>query len=166
MSDHVILCGLPCSGKTTVGRRLAEELGRPFIDLDDWVDARSGSSCRAFFFAHGEAVFRQLEQEAVANLPKRGCSIVATGGGALMSDETAHLLKMSGQLIYIQVESDCLLSRLDGGEAFLDCDDVAASFASLYAVRHPRWLKYADIVVDATDLDVEALTTAIIERIV
>ena len=79
----VYLCGLPGSGKSTIGRLLAELRGQPFIDLDQLIEERAGMKIPAIFLELGEARFRDFETLALVQAASRGDSVLALGGGAL-----------------------------------------------------------------------------------
>jgi len=80
----IVLVGMPGSGKSTVGRQLARRLSWPFIDSDTEIERQLGCSIRAHFEQHGEASFRDIEQQTLATLLARDSQVVATGGGAVL----------------------------------------------------------------------------------
>ena len=117
----VILCGFMATGKTTVGRALAEMLDVPFVDTDALVEARAGASVADIFARDGEARFRDLEAEVCASLalphdasggPSGG--VIATGGGALLRDATFRRLQAMGTLVLLETSLDEVLHRVTG----------------------------------------------------
>ncbi len=109
---HIYLLGFMGAGKTTVGRLLADQLGRPFVDLDDVVVQRAALSIPQIFERFGEAFFRQLESEALRYLAQQAGKVVATGGGVILSEQNREILKTSGFSIYLEWPTDLLMQRL------------------------------------------------------
>lgn len=111
----LILTGFMATGKSTVGRLVAERLGMPFLDLDEEIEQRSGQSVAALF-AQGEPVFRALERSVLAELgPGRG-RVIATGGGALVPDENHRLLGEDQLVICLACQREEIERRLDNAE--------------------------------------------------
>lgn len=94
--ENIVLIGMPSSGKSTVGRALAERLGKRFADSDALVTERIGMPIADYFAQRGEAAFREREQEAVADLAATGGQVIATGGGAILRPENVTALRRSG----------------------------------------------------------------------
>ncbi|HWP34554.1 MAG TPA: shikimate kinase, partial [Thermodesulfobacteriota bacterium] len=90
---NLVLVGLMGAGKSAVGRALAARLGRPFVDTDALVEARAGRPIPAIFAAGGEAAFRALEREVVAEVASRGGQVIATGGGAVVDPASRAALR-------------------------------------------------------------------------
>ncbi|WP_395663396.1 shikimate kinase, partial [Aestuariivirga sp.] len=84
----VVLVGLMGAGKTSVGRRLADKLGIPFVDADHEIEAAAGKPIKEIFADHGEPYFREGERRVIQRLLGNGAQVLATGGGAYMNDET------------------------------------------------------------------------------
>ncbi|HXV14045.1 MAG TPA: 3-dehydroquinate synthase [Candidatus Krumholzibacteria bacterium] len=111
-SPVVILCGFMATGKTTVGRALAEMLGVPFIDTDELVEARADASISEIFAREGEARFRDLEAEVCATLAgSPSGAVIATGGGALLRDETFRHLEKLGTMVLLEASLVEVLRR-------------------------------------------------------
>ena len=111
---NVILIGMRASGKSTIGRRLARAAGRPFVDLDDELARRSGSSIDALLAERGEAAFRRLEAPVLAwAATRRGC-VIATGGGAVLHPRPFEALAATGTVIYLQAPAAELARRGEG----------------------------------------------------
>src|SRR5437763_5317838 len=91
---HVVLVGMSGSGKSSVGRRVAALLRRPFRDADDEIEARAGRTVREIFASDGEPAFRELEASVMADpLGAPGSSVIAAGGGAVVTESTRKLLR-------------------------------------------------------------------------
>lgn len=150
----VILCGFMATGKTTVGRALAEMLGLPFVDTDDLVAARAGTTIAEIFARDGEARFRDLEAEVVAALSfphdaSGGASgaVIATGGGTLMHDETFRRLEKMGTMVLLEATLDEVLRRAAsmGARPMLGAsnDDAATRARRLHEERKPTYHRVA-----------------------
>ena len=115
----IFLAGAPASGKTTLGRRLAERLGVPFVDLDDEIVAAAGCSIPEMFASRGEAAFRNVEGDTLAAVVARAdaSSIVALGGGALLRDSSRALCESAGTVLCLDAPDDAELARRIGSAA-------------------------------------------------
>src|SRR5438067_9968404 len=86
-SEHVLLVGMMGAGKTSVGKRLADRLGRPFFDVDTWIEAEEGLSVATIFETRGEAAFRELEAKVLSSfLANTVASVLSVGGGAVTDE--------------------------------------------------------------------------------
>lgn len=101
MKRHLILVGLPGSGKTTVGRLAAARLGLPFADCDALVEEIAGMTIPRIFARQGEAQFRCLEQRALLALCGGARQVIATGGGAVVEEENRKLIKENGFVVFL-----------------------------------------------------------------
>jgi shikimate kinase len=109
---HIILVGLPGSGKTTVGQAVAAELKRTFLDLDMEIERREGRSISQIFGEKGEVYFRQKESEVTEELTLIGNMIVAPGGGWITNPANVALVRPPGRLVYLRVTPATALKRL------------------------------------------------------
>jgi shikimate kinase len=109
---HIILVGLPGSGKTTVGQAVAKELKRTFLDLDMEIERREGRSISQIFGEKGEGYFRQKEREVTEELTLVGNMIVAPGGGWMADPENLALVRPPARLVYLRVTPPTALKRL------------------------------------------------------
>lgn len=109
---HLILVGLPGSGKTTVGQAVAEQTGRTFLDLDLEIERREGRSIAQIFGEKGEPYFRQKERELTEELTLVGNMIVAPGGGWVSSPEVVAIVRPPSRLVYLRVRPETALKRL------------------------------------------------------
>jgi shikimate kinase len=116
---NVVLIGYRGSGKTTVGRLVATRLGKKFVDADEVIIAKSGKSIREIFAAGGEAEFRRLEMQAIAELAKSEDHIIAVGGGAVTRSENRKSLAGS-KIVYLRCEAGELHQRISGDPATSD----------------------------------------------
>lgn len=113
----IFLIGFMGCGKSTLGRKLATKLGYKLIDLDHQLEKIAGCSIAAYFAAHGEVAFRQLESETLRTLDYPEDCIVATGGGTPCFHDNISWMKENGKTIYIQMSPSTLAKRLESGLA-------------------------------------------------
>lgn len=147
---HVVLVGLMGVGKSTVGRRLAKELARPFADVDEQVELRAGLAIPRIFEERGEPAFRALEADVLADLLHRAEPLVlAAGGGVVAAPANRAALAASGAyVVWLRASADFLASRADPTHRPLLSGDAAATLARLQVERDPLYEQVADVVVD------------------
>lgn len=112
-AQHLFLLGLPGCGKSTLGKALAQELNRPFLDTDQMIEQQQQLSIASIFKDYGELAFRQLECQLLENLPTES-TVVATGGGLPCFGSNMDTLKQSGVTLYLEVPEEVLVERLQG----------------------------------------------------
>lgn len=145
---HIVLVGLPAAGKTSVGALLASRLGRPFADSDQAAERRLGTDVATIFERSGEAHFRALEREIIADLLAMPAQVIALGGGAFCDAETRRLVAARGFSIWLAPPLDILAARLRGetGRPLFAHGDARAVLRRLAAARRAT-LSEADICV-------------------
>lgn len=143
------------AGKTTVGRRLARRLGRPFIDSDLQVEARTGRTVREIFEADGEPAFRSLETEALAEaLATSSPCVIAAAGGTVLSEINRERMRSGATVIWLRADPAELAERVRSGvHRPLLADDPAAALRDLEAERRSLYEAVADHVVDTSGRD-------------
>src|SRR6187455_560447 len=110
----IVLVGYRGSGKTTIGRRLADRLWQPFVDTDEMVVAKAGKSIKAIFEEDGEPRFRELEAQAVREVCQLKENVISLGGGAILRDDNRSAIKASGhKVIYLRCEAPELHKRIN-----------------------------------------------------
>jgi shikimate dehydrogenase len=108
--ENIVLTGMPGSGKSTVGRRLAKRLGRPFIDTDELIVKAAGKSITEIFAELGEEGFRELEIRAVREAANGHTgAVIATGGGTILRDCNIRALKRSGRIYFLNRSLQALM---------------------------------------------------------
>ena len=148
----IVLMGFMGTGKSEVGRRLAQRLGRAFVDTDQLVEERAGKRVAAIFAEDGETVFRTLERDAVADAVGRGGAIVSVGGGAVLDPENLRRLREAGLLVYLTARPEVILRRIGNAASRpLLKDDPHAAVSRLLAERGPIYAAAADVTVDTSE---------------
>lgn len=149
----IVLVGMMGAGKSTVGRRLASRLKLPFLDADVEIEAAAGKSISDIFADHGEPHFRDGEARVIARLLQSGPAVLATGGGAILRDETRARIRANGISIWLKADADTVLRRVRrrSNRPLLQTDDQAETVARLIAEREPLYSQ-ADIIVVSRDV--------------
>jgi len=145
---RIYLTGFMGSGKSTVGKRLAERLGVPFVDLDEDVERRAGLTVREIFQLHGEPAFRQLEHEALRATLELPEVVVATGGGTMVFEGNFRLIQAGGLSVWLNPPFATIVGRigmLGKRDRPLFQDERQA--LALYRERLPAYRR-ADLTVD------------------
>ncbi|MDJ1157420.1 shikimate kinase [Chelatococcus sp. SYSU_G07232] len=160
----IVLVGLMGAGKSSVGRRLAQRLGLPFLDADVEIERAAGMSIPDIFAAHGEAHFRDGERRVVARLLGEGPQVLATGGGAYMNEETRRRIAERGVCIWLKAELDVLMRRVRKRQnrPLLSTPDPEATMRRLMDERYPVYA-LADLVILSRDVPHEAVVEDILD---
>jgi shikimate kinase len=163
MSPNVYLVGMPGSGKSRVGRELASQLDRPFVDLDKEVEEEAGCSVSAIFAYRGEPEFRSMESAALRRAAAREDLVVACGGGIVLDPANRELLKRSGRVVWLNVSLARLRKRapVDGRRPLLKDD---SDMDRLFAEREPLYREVADEIIDE-HADAQGMVHAVAEAI-
>ena len=162
----VALVGLMGAGKTSIGKRLAQDLHLPFVDADSEIEAAAGQSIEDIFEQHGEAFFRDGERRVIARLLDGPAHVLATGGGAFMDSNTRGLLKERAITIWIKADIELLLSRVArrNHRPLLKQGDKRAILEKLMVERHPIY-EEATFTIDSNDGPPEEMITRIMARL-
>lgn len=151
-SRPIVLIGLMGAGKTTVGRRLAKQLGCDFVDSDAEIELAAACSISDIFAIHGESIFRDLEKRVIRRLLDRSNIVIATGGGAWMQDEVRTLILEKGLSVWLKADIDTLLERVEKRDhrPLLEQGDKRTILNNLIDQRYEAY-SLADITVESGD---------------
>jgi shikimate kinase len=157
---------MPGCGKSAIGRRLAPRLGLPFVDADEEIERAAGKPITEIFADHGEAYFRDGERRVIARLLASGPQVLATGGGALMSEETRDSIRRSGISVWVKADLPILVRRVSkrSTRPLFHGRDAEAVMRELIAERHPVFAT-ADVTVDSRDVQHETIVAEILEAL-
>ena len=159
----ITLTGFMGSGKTTVGKVLADFLGCPFMDLDDLIVKKAGKSIPEIFAQDGEPAFRQLEARLLRQTVEKyteNTVVLALGGGAVTAPASASLLHEKTVCIYLRATLETLQARLEGETAGRPLAD--ASLADRLAAREPLYEETAHVIIDTDGLSPDEVADEII----
>ncbi len=164
LARPVVLVGLMGSGKTSVGRVLAERLGVAFRDSDSEIEAAAARSVAEIFEQYGEPEFRDLERRVIARLMGEAPHVLATGGGAFMNDETRALILARGVAVWLRADLDVLVSRTAGRthRPLLNRGNPREVLDGLMRQRYPVYAE-AQVAVDSLMVQTHADMAARIE---
>jgi len=163
----VTLIGPMGSGKTSVGKKLAETLGYKFVDTDHLVEKEAGKKIVQIFDEHGEAHFRQLESQVIARLAGSQSQVIATGGGAVIDPQNRHVLDGLGLVVYLKATARELYQRVKNDSMrplLLKAEDPRKEMARILQEREKLYLD-ADIVIDTEELSVEEVADVLIDEL-
>lgn len=162
--SHILLIGFMGAGKSRVGSALARRLGLNFIDLDSEIARVAGMSVSAIFASAGEAGFRDLEYSALEALEDVPDSVVACGGGVVLSDENRRLLGSLGRVVYLSVSAEEALARIgDTAGRPLLAGDAARLAPKILEARLGLYRSAAEITVDTSGRSVDEVLAEVTE---
>lgn len=166
-SGNLILVGMMGSGKTTMGRVLAKQLGKEFVDSDEEIQARTGVTIPHIFDVEGEAGFRLRETAALESLLQRDGLVLATGGGAVIAEQNRKLLQQNGIVIYLRasVHDLWLRTRNDRNRPLLQAGNAYDKLSVLLKQREGYYRQVADIVMPTGRQNVQSLMLKLIAEI-
>jgi shikimate kinase len=162
----VVLVGMMGAGKSTIGRRLAARLRLPFLDADMEIEAAAGMPIPDIFETHGEPHFRDGEARVIARLLDGGPAVLATGGGALMREETRELIRDKAISIWLKADADIIMKRVKrrADRPLLQTPDPAATIGRLIEEREPVY-RHADLTIWSRDVPHEKIVDECVEAL-
>ena len=164
MKNNITLIGMPGSGKSTVGVVLAKRLGRRFVDSDLVLQDRHGKLLHELITEYGVEGFWQIESDVNASLDLEN-SIIATGGSACYEPEGMQHLREISTVVYLKLPYEEVEKRLGDLNARGVTLQLGQTLRDLYDERTPLYEKYADIVVDEEDKDLEGSLQVVLEAL-
>ena len=161
---NIVLIGFMGSGKTEIGKRLADKLGYTFMDTDSIIEKKMGKSISGIFQEDGEEHFRGLEAGVVKELSGiRGC-IISTGGGMVVNRENILNLKKDGLMIWLKTSPETIYERVksEHHRPLLGVKDPLQEINKLLGLREPLYAE-ADITIETDGLDIEKIVGMIVD---
>lgn len=167
-SGNLFLVGMMGAGKTTAGRLLAQQLGKTFVDSDEEIQQRTGVTIPHIFDVEGEAGFRQREASVIQDLAKRDNIVLATGGGAVLSEQSRDVLRDNGIVVYLKSTVADLWQRTrhDRNRPLLQTADPRAKLKELYELRDPLYTQVADLVMPTGKQSVHSMVSQLQQEII
>ena len=150
--ENIVLTGMPGSGKTTVGKLLAEDMGRPYLDVDELIEEKTGEKPGQIILSQGEAAFRDVETEVIRELSTTNGNIIATGGGAILRKENIDLLRMNGKIHFLDRPVKQLIPTQDR-----PLSSSKEAILRRYQERYGIYTDTADIVIENSGTPEEAV---------
>ncbi|MFP6780852.1 MAG: shikimate kinase AroK [Gammaproteobacteria bacterium] len=153
--SRIFLVGPMGAGKTTIGRRLAKNLHKTFMDADQELEKRTGASVALIFDVEGESGFREREMRIIDELTLTDDVVLATGGGAVLNSQNRDALSSRGFVVYLHAAVEELIERTrrDANRPLLNTDDPAAKMREILAQRDTLYRDVADLIVDTGTLN-------------
>jgi shikimate kinase len=164
-TENIYLIGLMGAGKTTIGRQLAKALQLPFYDSDKAIEEQTGVDISTIFEYEGEKGFRDREQNMIEELTAIDGIVLATGGGAILSEENRNALKENGFVVYLQCSVDKILQRTkrDNQRPLLNTDNPRERIETLFAEREGYYLSCADFKIETSSMQSKTVVQNILD---
>ena len=160
---------MPGSGKSTVGRHVARQIGLAFVDTDPVIEQRIGCSIRDYFETQGEAAFRDVEQAVIEEVTQHDVQVVATGGGAVLREANRHALHSRTMVVYLRSTPEDLARRLrhDTHRPLLQQGgaDPLRRLRALFQERDPLYRRTAHFVIETGRPSVHALVNMVLMQL-
>jgi shikimate kinase len=162
-SRSIVLVGMMGSGKSSIGKRLAQRLALPFIDADSEIETAAAMTIPEIFSTRGEAEFRAGEKRVIERILAHGPQVLATGGGAFMNGETRARIAQAGLSVWLKADPDVLMRRVRkrANRPLLQTADPERTLRELLAAREPTYA-LADITISSREEPHEIAVEAII----
>ncbi|MDO8717349.1 MAG: shikimate kinase [Dehalococcoidales bacterium] len=168
MKTNIALIGFMGTGKSTVGRAVAKKLQRKFIELDKIVVQRAGKSIPDIFQQDGEITFRELEIQATKDIAREKRMVIACGGGIVLNNINIDRLRKDAVIIYLTATPGVIMKRISHDKnvrPLLNVADPALRIKELLKFRRPFYERAADIKINTSKLDIDAVAKQIIDRL-
>jgi shikimate kinase len=161
---NLVLIGFMGSGKSSIGRLVAQKLGFQFVDTDALVVERSGSEIAAIFARDGEEHFRELETAALESLVPRNRCVMATGGGIILQEKNRALLRELGLVVWLTASEDVIFDRVsrNSKRPLLQTANPRETVAKLFAARRAFYEEAAQFTLDTSTLSHAEAAEAVI----
>jgi len=167
MKTSIALIGFMGTGKTVVGKVLAERLGKEFLELDALIEQKAGKTIPKIFQQEGEVAFRELEIEATEEVSRRKNVVIACGGGIVLNKINIDRLKKESLIVYLTALPRVILKRTASDEnerPLLKADNRALAVNELLRFRKPFYERAADITIDTSKLNIDSVVGQIIAK--
>jgi shikimate kinase len=165
-SRSIVFVGMPGCGKSAIGRRLAPRLELPFVDVDEEIERAAGKTIKEIFADHGESYFRDGERRVIVRLLGSGPQVLATGGGALLAEETRANIRRHGISIWVKADVPVLVRRIvkRSNRPLFEGRDPERVVRELMEARTPLYAA-ADIVVESRDVPHDIIVGEVVDAL-
>ena len=168
MKTNIALIGFMGTGKTAVGQALAEKLDKKFIELDPLIERRAGKTIPEIFSQDGEIAFRELEIEVTKEVAERKNVVIACGGGVVLNKINIDRLRKESLIVYLTASPKIILERTSNDaeeRPLLKVANPTLTIQELLRFRKPFYERAADIKINTSKLDIDAVVEQIIMKI-
>ena len=168
MKSSIALIGFMGVGKTVVGKALAKKLGKQFVEMDALIEQKAAKSIPEIFEQDGETAFRELEIELAKKVSQGEKQVIACGGGVVLNKINIDRLKKDSIIVYLTASPEIISRRTSSGRVerpLLKTVDKAQTIQELLAFRKPFYEQAADITIDTSTLDINAVVEQITIKI-
>lgn len=154
------------TGKTTVGKMLAEKLHWSYVDTDILIEQRTGLSIPAIFEQQGEPYFRDIESEVIQNVIKNNHQVISTGGGIVLREQNIIMMKSNGLVVSLTATPEVIFARTksDDYRPLLRVENPQQRIRELLEYRAPFYAK-ADFTIDTSNLTPQAVVDSVLTRV-
>ena len=168
MKTSIALIGFMGTGKTAVGKALAERLDKEFVELDSLIEQKAGKTIPEIFNQDGEVTFRELEIEVTREVAERKNTVIACGGGVVLNEINIERLRKECIIVYLTASPRVILKRTLSNEnerPLLEVSNKAQRIQELLRFRKPFYERAADIKIDTSKLDISSAVEQIIKKV-
>ncbi len=164
---NIYLIGYRCTGKTTIGRLLSSDLDRLFVDTDEKIESKIGTSISHFVSEHGWSQFRKIEKDVLFNSNEDTNCVISTGGGIILDPENQSFIKANGFCCWLTAGLNTILNRLKSDEnsanqrPSLTANDIEFETIQLLEIRDPLYKSTAQLKIDTSLLSPEEIVEQI-----
>ncbi len=164
--EAIVLIGFMGSGKSSIGRHLAQRTKLPRYDTDEMISARFGLKIAEIFVRFGEEEFRAAETDALGQIPARP-TIVVTGGGIVLRPENVEILRQLGIIVNLAADKETLYERVSrrATRPLLQTENPRATLSEMLRLREPLYREAADFAIDTSVLRHEEVSDAILKQV-
>lgn len=168
---NIVLIGYRCSGKTVVGKILARDLGRDFLDTDEMIEENTGSSIEMIISREGWNYFRDIEKRVIEEVSARDHLVIGTGGGVVVDRENRENLKRNGWLVWLKAEAQVIKDRMEMEQRSgkirpsLTGTDPLEEIKGVLNTRMPLYQEAGDLMVDTSFLSTREAAARILNAL-
>ncbi|MCL5058357.1 MAG: shikimate kinase [Actinobacteria bacterium] len=165
---NIVFTGFMATGKTSVGRIVAQRLGLSFVDTDDEIERVTGRTVQEIFERYGSIRFRSEEALVIKKLSQRGGLVIATGGGAVLNPENVSVLKKNGVVVLLKTTPEIILRRVNSGRGrplLAWAEDIGQRIKDLMTEREEVYAGSADLEVFTCEESREEVAAMVINML-